>query len=288
MAEQIEHRQATESKEELLEVLQRDGVVILEGLVTPEQLQRMNQELDPFMREAATTVPDMNPMLQMFYGDKTRRMGALPVKSRTFCDVLTHPRLAEICEEILLKAGSSYQMNVAQVLEVGPEAVAQFLHRDEDVWPHMPKPCPTFQVASMTALTDFTEEIGATCFVPGSHLWEDRSREAQADEVAIAEMPAGSMALYLGSTIHGAGTNRTVDRWRRGIHLSFIVGWIRTEENNYLNIPMEVARDLPERVQALLGYQMHDAIDAGGGVAGSVEFRDPMVLLREQKSETSN
>jgi len=286
MAAQIEHRQATESKEDLLEVLQRDGVVILEGLVTPEQLQRMNRELDPFMSEAATTVPEMNPLLQMFYGDKTRRMGALPAKSRTFCDVLTHPLLAEICEEILLKAGSSYQMNVAQVLEVGPEAVAQFLHRDEDVWPHMPKPCPTFQIASMTALTDFTEEIGATCFVPGSHLWEDRSREAQAGEVAIAEMPAGSMALYLGSTIHGAGTNRTADRWRRGIHLSFIVGWIRTEENNYLNIPMEVARDLPERVQALLGYQMHDAIDAGGGVAGSVEFRDPMVLLREQKSGT--
>jgi len=286
MAAQIEHRQATESKEDLLEVLQRDGVVILEGLVTPEQLQRMNRELDPFMSEAATTVPEMNPLLQMFYGDKTRRMGALPAKSRTFCDVLTHPLLAEICEEILLKAGSSYQMNVAQVLEVGPEAVAQFLHRDEDVWPHMPKPCPTFQIASMTALTDFTEEIGATCFVPGSHLWEDRSREAQADEVAIAEMPAGSMALYLGSTIHGAGTNRTADRWRRGIHLSFIVGWIRTEENNYLNIPMEVARDLPERVQALLGYQMHDAIDAGGGVAGSVEFRDPMVLLREQKFGT--
>lgn len=286
MAVQIEHRQATEPKEELLEVLQRDGVVILEGLVTPEQLQCMNQELDPFMSEAATTVPEMNPLLQMFYGDKTRRMGALPAKSRTFCDVLTHPLLAEICEEILLKAGSSYQMNVAQVLEVGPDAVAQFLHRDEDVWPHMPKPCPTFQVASMTALTDFTEEIGATCFVPGSHLWEDRSREAEAEEVAIAEMPAGSMALYLGSTLHGAGTNRTVDRWRRGIHLSFIVGWIRTEENNYLNIPMEVARDLPERVQALLGYQMHDAIDAGGGVAGSVEFRDPMVLLREQKSGT--
>jgi hypothetical protein len=286
MAAQIEHRQATESKEDLLEVLQRDGVVILEGLVTPEQLQRMNRELDPFMSEAATTVPEMNPLLQMFYGDKTRRMGALPAKSRTFCDVLTHPLLAEICEEILLKAGSSYQMNVAQVLEVGPEAVAQFLHRDEDVWPHMPKPCPTFQIASMTALTDFTEEIGATCFVPGSHLWEDRSREAQAGEVAIAEMPAGSMALYLGSTIHGAGTNRTADRWRRGIHLSFIVGWIRTEENNYLNIPMEVARDLPERVQALLGYQMHDAIDAGGGVAGSVEFRDPMVLLREQKFGT--
>ena len=136
----------------------------------------------------------------------------------------------------------------------------------------------------MTALCDFTEEIGATRFVPGSHAWDDPSRQAQDHEVAVAEMPAGAIAIYLGSTQHGAGTNRTEDRWRRGIHLSFVVGWIRTEENNYLSLPPEVACRLPERAQALVGYALHDAIQAGGGVAGSVDFRDPMVLLREMKT----
>jgi ectoine hydroxylase-related dioxygenase (phytanoyl-CoA dioxygenase family) len=137
----------------------------------------------------------------------------------------------------------------------------------------------------MTALGDFTEEIGATRLVPGSHTWEDRSRQPESHEVAVAEMPAGAMAVYLGSTIHGAGANRSADRWRRGIHLSFIAGWLRTEENNYLSVPPDVACRLPKRAQALLGYEMHDAIDAGGGIAGYVDLRDPMMMLRDKAAD---
>ena len=137
----------------------------------------------------------------------------------------------------------------------------------------------------MTALVDFTEETGATRLVPGSHRWQDRSRTPENHEVAVAEMPAGSMAIYVGGTIHGAGANGTHNQWRRGIHLSFIVGWLRTEENNYLGVPPEIACELPERVQQLLGYEMHDAIEAGGGIAGYVELRDPMAILREKKEK---
>jgi hypothetical protein len=75
MATTIEDRQATESKEVILEVLERDGVVILEGLVEPDQLLRINNEIDPLMGTTATTVPEMNPILQMLYGDKTHRIG---------------------------------------------------------------------------------------------------------------------------------------------------------------------------------------------------------------------
>ena len=286
MTAAIEHLQATEPKEAILEVLNKDGVVILEGLAQPDVLAQLNRDLDPFMPDAAMTTPDLNAFAQFFFGDKTRRLGDLAARSRAFCDVLTHPRLGEVCDAILLKAGASYQMNVGHILEVGPDAVAQPLHRDEDVWPHMPRPCPTFQVASMTALCEFTEELGATRFVPGSHAWEDRSRQAEKSEVAVAEMPPGAMALYLGSTQHGAGANRTADQWRRGLHLSFVVGWIRTEENHYLSHPPEVACELPERAQALLGYALHDAIEAGGGVSGSLNFGDPMRMLRERKASS--
>lgn len=285
MAQRISHLQATDPRETVLEVLNEDGVVIIEGLVEPATREQINHDLDPFMPEAAMSTPELNGFVQEFFGDKTRRVGAIPAKSRAFCDVMTNPLLTGLCDDILLPACSNYQMNVGQVIEVGPGAIAQMLHRDEDVWPHMPRPAPTFQVASMTALVDFTEEIGATRIVPGSHKWEDRSRQPEPDEVAVAAMPAGSMAIYVGSTIHGAGANRTADGWRRGIHLSFIVGWLRTEENNYLGVPPEVAVDLPEKVQALLGYEMHDAINAGGGIAGYVELRDPMRMLQERKNK---
>jgi ectoine hydroxylase-related dioxygenase (phytanoyl-CoA dioxygenase family) len=99
------------------------------------------------------------------------------------------------------------------------------------------------------------------------------------DQVAYAEMPAGSAVVYLGSAIHAGGRNSTGDGWRRGMHMSFVVGWLRTEDNNYLSTPPDVARTLPRRSQELLGYAAHDAIAFGGGYLGTVDLLDPVDLL---------
>jgi ectoine hydroxylase-related dioxygenase (phytanoyl-CoA dioxygenase family) len=117
---------------------------------------------------------------------------------------------------------------------------------------------------------------------PGSHRWE-RGRQPEPEELASADMPAGSAVLYLGSTIHGGGRNSTADRWRRGMHMSFVVGWLRTEDNNYLSTPPEVARTLPRPSQELLGYAAHDAIASGGGYLGTVDLLDPIELLAQGK-----
>ena len=153
-----------------------------------------------------------------------------------------------------------------------------FLHRDELVWCQVPEPHPELQVASIIALEDFTAENGATRVVPGSHRWP-RDRQPQLDELVAAEMPAGAAIIYLGSTIHGGGPNTTKTQRRRGMHMSFNLGWLRTEENNYLTTPPKIARTLPRRAQELLGYAAHDAIMLGGGYLGTVDTRDPIDLL---------
>jgi ectoine hydroxylase-related dioxygenase (phytanoyl-CoA dioxygenase family) len=163
---------------------------------------------------------------------------------------------------------------------VAPAPNSSNLHRDELVWVHMPRPHPELQVASMIALVDFTATNGATRVVPGSHRW-DPDRTAQPSELVAAEMTAGSAVLYLGSTIHAGGANTTVDEWRRGMHLSFVLGWLRTEENHYLTTPPDVARSLPRASQELLGYAAHDAIAQMGGYLGTVELRDPVELLAD-------
>ena len=96
-----------------------------------------------------------------------------------------------------------------------------------------------------------------------------------------AVLPAGGAVIYLGSTIHFAGSNTTAHEWRRGVHLSFTLGWLRTEENNVLAVPPAIARGLSPEAQALLGYAVHDAIHDGGGYLGMVKMRDPMDLLGE-------
>jgi len=123
-----------------------------------------------------------------------------------------------------------------------------------------------------------TATSGATCVAPGSHLWDPARYPAQG-EIAQAVMPAGSIVIYLGSTIHGGGANTTDDEWRRGVHLSYTLGWLRTEENNYLAVPPSVARELPRLCQEILGYSVHDAIDMAGGYLGALHLRDPVELL---------
>ncbi|WP_199257016.1 hypothetical protein [Tomitella fengzijianii] len=82
-----------------------------------------------------------------------------------------------------------------------------------------------------------------------------------------------------GSTIHGADANTTADQRRRGMHLSYCAGWLRTEENQYLSVPLETVRGLPEQSQRLLGFGVYDAIEHGGGYIGAVDLQDPVKLM---------
>jgi ectoine hydroxylase-related dioxygenase (phytanoyl-CoA dioxygenase family) len=223
----------------------------------------------------------LNPAVEWFFGKRTRHVAAVAAHSRTFAtEVLCHPLLLGICDAVLGPACARYQLNIAHVLDRGPGAEAQMLHRDEMVWIHVPRPHPELQLATVIALEDFRAENGATRVAPGSHRWP-LERSAEPHEIADAVMPPGSAVIYLGSTIHGAGSNTTADRRRRGMHVSYVVGWLRTEENQYLSVPVEVVRTLPRRAQELLGWAAHDAISSGGGYLGTVDLRDPVDLLAE-------
>jgi ectoine hydroxylase-related dioxygenase (phytanoyl-CoA dioxygenase family) len=269
--------------ENVVTALREHGAVIVEGVLAPDLLARFNAELDPLLERVSPDRSYLNPAIDFFYGKRVRQITGVATQSRIFGEeILCHPFYGAVCDAILLPSCARYQLNVAQVMDRGPGAEQQILHRDEDVWVHLPRPHPEVQVASVIALVDFTAEIGATVAVPGSHRWE-RGRQPKPEELACAEMPAGSAVVYLGSTIHAGGRNASPDRWRRGMHMSFVVGWLRTEDNNYLSTPPDVARTLPRRSQELLGYAAHDAIQSGGGYLGTVDLLDPVELLAQGK-----
>jgi ectoine hydroxylase-related dioxygenase (phytanoyl-CoA dioxygenase family) len=283
MSAYIPRLDATAPTEEIVSSLQEHGAVIVEGVIAPDLLARFNAELDPILEIVSPERRYLNPMIDHFYGNRVRQITGMAAQSRVFGEeILCHPFYASICDAILGPSCASYQLNVAQLMDRGPGAEQQPLHRDESVWVHLPQPHPEVELASVIALVDFTAEIGATLVVPGSHRWA-RDRRPKREEFACAEMPAGSAVVYLGSTIHAGGRNNTADRWRRGMHMSFVVGWLRTEDNHYLSTPPAVARTLPRRSQELLGYAAHDAMAVGGGYLGTVDLLDPMELLAQGK-----
>jgi ectoine hydroxylase-related dioxygenase (phytanoyl-CoA dioxygenase family) len=272
---------ASEPPEHITEALADQGAVIVEDLLEAGLLARFNAELDPLL-EGASSDHDgkfINPAIAWFFGAQTRHVTGVAGKSRVFAtEILPHPVYLAVGDAVLRPSCATYQLNTAHVLDRGPGSEQQYLHRDEAVWIQLPRPHPEIQLASVIALVDFTTDNGATRVAPGSHRWEP-DRVPAASELVAAEMHAGSAVIYLGSTIHGGGANVTTDERRRGMHVSYCVGWLRTEENQYLAVPIETVRALPRPVQELLGYASHDAIQSGGGYLGAVELQDPIELL---------
>jgi hypothetical protein len=264
---------------EVVRALQADGAVIVHNLLTPGVVDAINAEVDPFVAAADPDMRHLNPGVQIFHA-QTRHVSGLAGKSRTFAtEVMIHPLLMGVCDTILGPSCARYQLNLAHLLERLPGAADQFWHQDELVWNLVPEPKPELQVASVIALVDFTADNGATRVFPGSHRWS-AGRYPADEQPAVAEMPAGSAILYLGSTFHGGGAH-TGAAPRRGVHLSYTLGWLRTEENNYLAVPPEIACKLPRECQEVLGYAVHDAIERGGGYLGMLDMRDPVVMFEE-------
>ncbi|MDP1793689.1 MAG: phytanoyl-CoA dioxygenase family protein [Acidimicrobiales bacterium] len=275
--------------EDLLAAIAADGVVIVEGLLSPDVVARVNDEVETTMAGVEAGEQMFNPVLEAFHGAQTKQVTGMPGVSRTFAtDVMCHPTLLALADALLLPSCARYQLNIGHLLQRGPGSTEQMLHRDEAVWSDVPKPHPELQLASVIAFVDFTKDNGATRVVPGSHRFDDRrlspmeqvfTPQPTAEQIAYAEMPAGSAVIYTGGVIHGGGANVT-DIPRRGAHLSYCLGWLRTEENNYLSCPPSVAATLPREAQEVLGYSVYDAIERGGAYLGTVRMKDPVDLLQ--------
>lgn len=266
-----------------------DGAAIVEGLLDAAVVARVNDEVEAAVAAADPEAPVFNPVLAAFHGPQTRQVAGVAGISRTFAtDVMCAPLLLALADRVLLPACARYQLNIGHLLQRGPGADEQWLHRDEVVWSDVPRrEGVDLQLASVIAFVDFTRDNGATRLVPGSHRWPDRAlspaeqvlqEPPPADAIAYAEMPAGSAVVYTGGVIHAGGANTTTIA-RRGAHLSYCLGWLRTEENNYLAVPPAKAATLPRQAQELLGYAVYDAIPRGGGYLGMVRLQDPVDLL---------
>jgi ectoine hydroxylase-related dioxygenase (phytanoyl-CoA dioxygenase family) len=215
-------------------------------------------------------------------GEHTRRTGALLGRSPSSVDLVAHPLILEVADDILWAKKTTFQLHLTQAITIGPGAAAQYLHRDQWCFDFFPFPDDVdVELSTIWALSDFTEANGATRVVPGSHRSPDPHGCTPADAVA-AEMPRGSVVVYTGRTVHGGGANST-DQARYAVNVDYVLGWLRQEENQYLSVPLEVVRTLPERVQRLMGYGL------GAYALGYIDdVRDPISLLRDVPDATSS
>jgi ectoine hydroxylase-related dioxygenase (phytanoyl-CoA dioxygenase family) len=235
---------ATSTGSDVARRLADDGYAIVTDLMSAQDVMTARTDLD---RVLGATPTGRNP----FEGFATQRVYALFAKTRTFDQQATHPLLLDVLDQVL----GHYQLSAPVGIRIGPGERAQVLHRDDAIYP-LAEPHPPVVVNTMWPLDDFTEENGATRFVPGSHRWEPGRAPAADDPVVAATMTPGSVMFYLGSLWHGGGANHT-GLPRLGVILEYAAAWLRPQENHCLAVPRSVARQLPKRLQELLGYNIY-------------------------------
>ncbi len=250
-----------------------DGAAIVEGFVDPRRLARLQADFEPLIAGHAPGSTTAGLWTE-FHGVQTKRITGLPRHSEAWVELLCDERYLAMGDRYL--GADDYWLNTGQLISIGPGETPQLLHRDELNWPHAVRE-DEITVTAIFALTDFSEENGATVVAPGSNHWEGTLPPTPPGTTCQATMPAGSALLYSGKVIHGGGANRTRDQWRVGLHAGFCRGWLRAEENFQLTVPLEVARELPARAQYLMGFRSY-APDFGGRL-GLVDYDDAARLL---------
>ena len=246
------------------EVAER-GFTVLEGVIESELLAALANEVARLTADLGV-VPAQN----IFEGTRTTRIYNLLARSKVFERVAEHAAVLPLVERVLDRG---CLVSSLSSIAIAPGEVAQPLHADDQLLP-LPRPHVPIVCNTMWAITDFTEETGATRVVPGSHTAATPPEPFGDTATLPAVMKRGSVLVYNGSLWHGGGANRSSET-RLGIAMNYCAGWIRQQENQQLGIPLEVARGFSPRLRKLAGFGLYKRL------LGHIDKCSPEDLLDE-------
>jgi ectoine hydroxylase-related dioxygenase (phytanoyl-CoA dioxygenase family) len=246
-----------------LQDFDRDGFVVLENVIDADLVEELKEALLKTEHDLNITGRDTD-----FEGRQTIRIYNLLAHGEAYWKVPVHEAVLPFAEKVL---DTELQLSSLSSITLCPGQGAQPLHADDQLIP-VAKPHQPFTLNCVWAISDFTEENGATRLIPGSHKAGDMPEyDLEMDSVA-GEMPAGSVIFWHGSLWHGGGTNRTSER-RYAIANYYCGGFIRQQENQQLGVPSDIASKFPRRLQELCGYSVYK------GLYGHVDNQDPITML---------
>lgn len=245
----------------------RDGWTIVEDAVDIALVDALADDLVKLELALGIT-----PAGNSFEGAATWRIYNLLAHGELYQRVPVHPNVLPVVEAVLDRG---CLVSSLSSIAIGPGEVAQPIHADDQLIP-IPRPHPPTVCNTMWAITDFTEENGATRILPGSHLLDHAPTYGQPYDSAAAVMRKGSVLVWHGSLWHGGGANRTAER-RVGIAMNYCAGYIRQQENQQLGLPPSLVRTFPKRLRQLVGYSVYT------GLIGHIDKANPDDLLMQER-----
>jgi ectoine hydroxylase-related dioxygenase (phytanoyl-CoA dioxygenase family) len=241
------------------QAIARQGYTVIDDFLAPEVLTEVRRVLAFYL--------GTHEGRNRFEGLQTERVYTLVARAKVFWGVVLDARILALCDRFLLP---NYLLTASQAIRINPGEAAQPWHHD-DSFMHLPRPRPMVSLSTVVAVDPFSVDNGATQIVPGSHAWSDEPLRdldsfapALQDEVDArlarqslsATMPPGACIVFAGTLLHRGGANRSTTA-RTAFSNQYCQPWARPQENFILGVPAEVARTMPPRLQALLGYSIH-------------------------------
>jgi ectoine hydroxylase-related dioxygenase (phytanoyl-CoA dioxygenase family) len=244
-----------------VEDIARDGFTVIQDFLDPDTLAEVRRVLGFYL--------DTHAGRNDFEGTKTERVYTLVARGRVFWRIVLDERVMSLCRHFLLPG---FLLTASQAIRIAPDETPQPFHSD-DAYHFLPRPRPMISLSTIVAVDAFTADNGGTEVIRGSHLWDDarlrgsfdvgapeKERAAKDAEMARSAtpvvMPAGACVVFAGTLMHRGGANRST-RTRLAFSNQYCQPWARQQENFVLAIPAEVAREMPEPLQELLGYSIH-------------------------------
>ena len=274
-------------------IVARDGGLILTGVLSLDDVAAVNRDIDPLLNplpmgnwggEIAEGVQNEAPAdaqvaeADIVCGMRTKHRQHLLMHSTILREkVVGHPMMAEYVAQVIPGRMGMHSLFSSVAIEIHPGEIAQDLHRDADYMfdlAGLDKPdTPNYVVNTLLAMSDVTEDMGATRVIPGSHMWPDYTDHGDMSQTIPATMKAGDMFFYTGKTLHAGGANVTADKPRRVLSTSWSFPWAVGEEAWPFVVSSEVVKTWPKLVQQYIGFRSKPYRDETPGLMWRVETR---------------
>ncbi len=251
--------------------IRTEGWSVIENAIEPDLTDAISEDLLRLEQDLGIT-----PAENLFEGLRTTRIYNLLTHGPLYQRIPVHPNVLPVVEQVL---DPGLLISSLSSIAIGADELAQPIHSDDQLIP-LPKPHPPLICNTMWAITDFTEENGATRLCPGTHLTDHSPDLLEHYDSIPAVMPKGGVLVWVGSLWHGGGANITGAR-RVGIAMNYCAGYIRQQENQQLGIPLETVRRFPRRLQELCGFSIYN------GLIGHIDKQHPGKLLLGTEEDSS-
>jgi ectoine hydroxylase-related dioxygenase (phytanoyl-CoA dioxygenase family) len=227
-----------------------NGYCVIPDVLDADLLGRARDALDRLVAE------DVASGRALLYGPKltNRRVHGILQRDDVFVELALNPVALAVARQVLGYDEVQLSVISANITGPGGDEGIGMLHADQMFLPgFFPTP---FICNTAFFLDDYTEENGATVFVPGSNRQESMppAEMPPRSELGAITGPAGSLGVWDGFLHHATGLNRTVDQYRRGIITTYFPPFLRSQHNWTRTLSPEWVAERPG-LAAITGFE---------------------------------